>query len=101
MPAHFAGRQCAQRSSTTWAADVYGARLIVFMRTSGFACTLMCMHEHSHSHERVGKLAHEWLQVQLDQLRRILVNEEYQYFDPVTDFVKAVYVDYDFSRAQV
>lgn len=42
-----------------------------------------------------------WLQVQLDQLRRILVSEEYQYSDPVTDFVKAVYVDYDFARAQV
>lgn len=40
-------------------------------------------------------------QAQLEQLRRIIVNEEYQYSDPVTDFVKAVYCDYDFDRAQV
>lgn len=38
---------------------------------------------------------------QLDQLRRIVTSEEYQFSDPVTDFVKAVYVDYDFDRAQV
>jgi hypothetical protein len=38
---------------------------------------------------------------QLEALKRIVTNEEYQYSDPVTDFVKAVYVDYDFERAQV
>lgn len=34
-------------------------------------------------------------------IKRILCNEEYQYSDPITDFHKAVYVDYDFNRAQV
>jgi translation initiation factor 3 subunit E len=43
---------------------------------------------------------HKW-NSQLEQLRRIITNEEYQYCDPITDFVKAVYCDYDFERAQV
>eukprot|EP00892_Ulva_mutabilis_P009997 jgi/Ulvmu1/736/UM010_0109.1 len=33
-------------------------------------------------------------------IKRILASEEYQYSDPVTDFHKAVYLDYDFNRAQ-
>jgi hypothetical protein len=44
--------------------------------------------------------ASKW-QGQLEQLRKIIINEEYQYSDPITDFVKAVYCDYDFERAQV
>jgi hypothetical protein len=38
---------------------------------------------------------------QLDQIRKLIQNEEYQYSDPVTDFVKAVFCSYDFDLAQV
>jgi translation initiation factor 3 subunit E len=39
-------------------------------------------------------------QKQLKDLIRIVRQEAYEYSDPVTDFVKALYVDFDFEAAQ-
>ena len=39
-------------------------------------------------------------QKQLKDLVRIVKQEGYEYSDPVTDFVKALYVDFDFEAAQ-
>lgn len=33
-------------------------------------------------------------------VKRIIKSEEYQYSDPLTDFAKAVFIDFDFDRAQ-
>lgn len=33
-------------------------------------------------------------------VKRIINSEEYQYSDPLTDFAKAVFIDFDFDRAQ-
>jgi translation initiation factor 3 subunit E len=33
-------------------------------------------------------------------VKRIIQSEEYQYSDPLTDFAKAVFIDFDFDRAQ-
>ncbi|KAH0537451.1 eukaryotic translation initiation factor 3 subunit E [Glutinoglossum americanum] len=37
---------------------------------------------------------------QLKDLVRIVKQENYEYSDPVTDFVKALYIDFDFEEAQ-
>jgi len=39
-------------------------------------------------------------QKQLKDLVRIVRQENYEYNDPVTDFVKALYIDFDFEEAQ-
>ncbi|CAP92032.1 eukaryotic translation initiation factor 3 subunit E [Penicillium rubens] len=39
-------------------------------------------------------------QKQLKDLIRVVRQEDYEYTDPVTDFVKALYVDFDFEEAQ-
>jgi translation initiation factor 3 subunit E len=39
-------------------------------------------------------------QKQLKDLVRIIKQENYEYNDPVTDFVKALYIDFDFEEAQ-
>lgn len=39
-------------------------------------------------------------QKQLKDLIRIVKQENYEYSDPLTDFVKALYVDFDFEEAQ-
>ena len=39
-------------------------------------------------------------QKQLKDLIRIVKQEGYEYSDPVTDFVKALYIDFDFEEAQ-
>lgn len=39
-------------------------------------------------------------QKQLKDLIRVVRQEQYEYSDPVTDFVKALYVDFDFETAQ-
>ena len=39
-------------------------------------------------------------QKQLKDLVRIVRQEGYEYHDPVTDFVKALYIDFDFEEAQ-
>ncbi|KAI1935000.1 eukaryotic translation initiation factor 3 subunit E [Ophidiomyces ophidiicola] len=39
-------------------------------------------------------------QKQLKDLIRIVRQEEYEYHDPITDFVKALYIDFDFEEAQ-
>jgi translation initiation factor 3 subunit E len=39
-------------------------------------------------------------QKQLKDLVRIVRQEMYEYHDPVTDFIKALYVDFDFEEAQ-
>ena len=39
-------------------------------------------------------------QKQLKDLVRIVRQEHYEYNDPVTDFVKALYIDFDFEEAQ-
>ncbi|KAI9809609.1 MAG: eukaryotic translation initiation factor 3 subunit E [Sarcosagium campestre] len=39
-------------------------------------------------------------QKQLKDLVRIVRQENYEYSDPVTDFVKALYIDFDFEEAQ-
>ncbi|WEW55163.1 eukaryotic translation initiation factor 3 subunit E [Emydomyces testavorans] len=39
-------------------------------------------------------------QKQLKDLIRIVRQEEYEYQDPITDFVKALYIDFDFEEAQ-
>ena len=39
-------------------------------------------------------------QKQLKDLVRIVRQEQYEYNDPVTSFVKALYVDFDFEEAQ-
>jgi translation initiation factor 3 subunit E len=36
----------------------------------------------------------------LKDLVRIVKQENYEYNDPVTDFVKALYIDFDFEEAQ-
>ncbi|KAI5283956.1 eukaryotic translation initiation factor 3 subunit E [Ascosphaera acerosa] len=40
-------------------------------------------------------------QKQLKDLVRVVRQEGYEYADPLTDFVKALYVDFDFEEAQV
>lgn len=44
--------------------------------------------------------SNKW-QSQLSSIKRIIASCEYQYSDPITDFVTSVYTDYDFERAQV
>lgn len=39
-------------------------------------------------------------QKQLKDLIRIVKQENYEYNDPVTDFIKALYIDFDFEEAQ-
>lgn len=39
-------------------------------------------------------------QKQLKDLTRVVRQEGYEYSDPITDFVKALYVDFDFEEAQ-
>ena len=39
-------------------------------------------------------------QKQLKDLVRVVRQESYEYCDPVTDFVRALYVDFDFEEAQ-
>jgi translation initiation factor 3 subunit E len=39
-------------------------------------------------------------QRQLKDLIRIVRQEGYEYTDPVTDFIKALYIDFDFEEAQ-
>ncbi|KAJ9213749.1 hypothetical protein DTO166G4_4680 [Paecilomyces variotii] len=39
-------------------------------------------------------------QKQLKDLIRVVRQEDYEYSDPITDFVKALYVDFDFEEAQ-
>lgn len=39
-------------------------------------------------------------QRQLKDLIRVVRQEDYEYTDPITDFVKALYVDFDFEEAQ-
>jgi translation initiation factor 3 subunit E len=39
-------------------------------------------------------------QKQLKDLIRIVKQEGYEYHDPLTDFIKALYVDFDFEEAQ-
>ncbi|KAI9818003.1 MAG: eukaryotic translation initiation factor 3 subunit E [Phylliscum demangeonii] len=39
-------------------------------------------------------------QKQLKDLIRIVKQEHYEYHDPVTDFIKALYIDFDFEQAQ-
>jgi translation initiation factor 3 subunit E len=39
-------------------------------------------------------------QKQLKDLIRVVRQEDYEYQDPITDFVKALYVDFDFEEAQ-
>jgi translation initiation factor 3 subunit E len=39
-------------------------------------------------------------QKQLKDLIRIVRQEGYEYSDPVTDFIKALYIDFDFEEAQ-
>lgn len=39
-------------------------------------------------------------QKQLKDLIRVVRQENYEYTDPVTDFIKALYVDFDFEEAQ-
>lgn len=39
-------------------------------------------------------------QKQLKDLVRIVKQENYEYSDPVTDFIKALYIDFDFEEAQ-
>lgn len=39
-------------------------------------------------------------QRQLKDLIRVVRQEDYEYSDPITDFVKALYVDFDFEEAQ-
>lgn len=39
-------------------------------------------------------------QKQLKDLIRIVRQENYEYADPVTDFIKALYIDFDFEEAQ-
>ncbi|EEP82587.1 conserved hypothetical protein [Uncinocarpus reesii 1704] len=39
-------------------------------------------------------------QKQLKDLIRIVRQEEYEYQDPITDFIKALYIDFDFEEAQ-
>ena len=39
-------------------------------------------------------------QKQLKDLIRIVRQENYEYTDPVTDFIKALYIDFDFEEAQ-
>ncbi|KAL1885155.1 eukaryotic translation initiation factor 3 subunit E [Paecilomyces lecythidis] len=39
-------------------------------------------------------------QKQLKDLIRVVRQEDYEYADPITDFVKALYVDFDFEEAQ-
>ncbi|KAJ5643706.1 Eukaryotic translation initiation factor 3 subunit E [Penicillium longicatenatum] len=39
-------------------------------------------------------------QKQLKDLIRVVRQEDYEYTDPITDFVKALYVDFDFEEAQ-
>lgn len=47
-----------------------------------------------------GKNGQNSYQKQLKDLIRIVRQEGYEYSDPVTDFVKALYVDFDFEEAQ-
>ena len=39
-------------------------------------------------------------QRQLKDLIRVVRQEDYEYADPITDFIKALYVDFDFEEAQ-
>ncbi|KZF21881.1 eukaryotic translation initiation factor 3 subunit 6 [Xylona heveae TC161] len=39
-------------------------------------------------------------QKQLKDLIRVVRQENYEYHDPVTDFIKALYIDFDFKEAQ-
>ncbi|KAI9892642.1 MAG: eukaryotic translation initiation factor 3 subunit E [Vezdaea aestivalis] len=39
-------------------------------------------------------------QKQLKDMTRIIKQEHYEYHDPVTDFIKALYIDFDFDEAQ-
>ncbi|KAJ6141259.1 Eukaryotic translation initiation factor 3 subunit E [Penicillium chermesinum] len=39
-------------------------------------------------------------QKQLKDLIRVVRQEDYEYTDPITDFIKALYVDFDFEEAQ-
>jgi translation initiation factor 3 subunit E len=39
-------------------------------------------------------------QKQLKDIIRIVKQENYEYHDPVTDFIKALYIDFDFEEAQ-
>lgn len=43
---------------------------------------------------------HGVYQKQLKDLVRVVRQEDYEYTDPITDFVKALYVDFDFEEAQ-
>lgn len=48
----------------------------------------------------LGKNSQGQYQKQLKDLVRIVRQEGYEYSDPVTDFVRALYVDFDFEEAQ-
>ncbi|KAF3386354.1 Eukaryotic translation initiation factor 3 subunit E [Penicillium rolfsii] len=43
---------------------------------------------------------HGVYQKQLKDLIRVVRQEDYEYNDPITDFIKALYVDFDFEEAQ-
>nr|POE96938.1 eukaryotic translation initiation factor 3 subunit e [Quercus suber] len=47
-----------------------------------------------------GGFAYGNYQKQLKDLIRIVKQEQYEYSDPVTSFIKALYVDFDFDEAQ-
>ena len=54
----------------------------------------------SNRNRPVVKGSHGSYQKQLKDLVRIVRQEGYEYNDPVTDFIKALYVDFDFEEAQ-
>ena len=54
----------------------------------------------SNRNRPVSKGSHGSYQKQLKDLVRIVRQEGYEYNDPVTDFIKALYVDFDFEEAQ-
>ncbi|KAF2121820.1 eukaryotic translation initiation factor-like protein 3 subunit E [Lophiotrema nucula] len=51
------------------------------------------------SRNRGGRNSNQY-QKQLKDLIRIVRQEGYEYNDPVTDFIKALYIDFDFEEAQ-
>ncbi|KAK9474651.1 eIF3 subunit 6 N terminal domain-containing protein [Dipodascopsis tothii] len=49
---------------------------------------------------RASQLSYQQYQKQVKELVRVIRQEQYEYRDPITEFVYALYVDFDFEEAQ-
>ncbi|CCH43504.1 hypothetical protein BN7_3054 [Wickerhamomyces ciferrii] len=53
----------------------------------------------SNSTKSLNNLSNPTFQKRLKDLIRVVNQEQYEYNDPLTDFIKALYIDYDFQEA--